>query len=155
MHIRHFSDADAAELSALIRQTLKVTNSKDYPPAMIEDLVKTHTEDYLKQRAAQTHFYVAEDQSRILGCGAIGPWDGREDECCLYSIFVHPDWQGRGLGRFIIERLEQDPYCLRAARIEVPASLTAVPFYLKLGYQYKAGMKEPDERLLVSLEKYR
>jgi len=37
----------------------------------------------------------------------------------------------RKIGRKIIETLEKDEYFLRAKRIEVPASITAVPFYKK------------------------
>jgi len=51
--------------------------------------------------------------------------------------------------------LEKDEYFLRAKRIEVPASITAVPFYKKMGYDYKNGVAEPDEEGLVRMEKFR
>ena len=53
------------------------------------------------------------------------------------------------------ETLEQDEYFLRAKRIEIPASITGVPFYLKMGYHYKNGISEPDEEHLIRLEKRR
>ncbi len=91
----------------------------------------------------------------IIGCGAIGPYWEREDESSLFMIFVLPEYQSKGIGRKIIETLEQDEFFLRAKRIEIPASITAVPFYLKMGYKYKNGITEPDEELLIRLEKYR
>lgn len=36
-----------------------------------------------------------------------------------------------------METLEQDDYFFRAKRIEIPASITAVKFYKKFGYDYK------------------
>ena len=93
--------------------------------------------------------------SNIIGCGAIGPYWGREDESSLFTIFVLPEYQGKGIGRAIIDTLEKDEFFLRAKRIEIPASITGVPFYLKMGYNYKNGITEPDEEHLIRLEKRR
>ena len=71
------------------------------------------------------------------------------------SIFVDPDKQGKGIGRLIMNTLENDEYFLRAKRIEIPASITGVPFYLKMGYHYKDGISEPDEEHLIRMEKNR
>ena len=66
-----------------------------------------------------------------------------------------PEYQGKGVGRKIIETLESDNYFLRAKRIEIPASITACPFYRKLGYTYKNGIDVVDEEQLFRLEKFR
>ncbi len=66
-----------------------------------------------------------------------------------------PEHQGKGMGRAIIDTLEKDEFFLRAKRIEIPASITGVPFYLKMGYNYKNGITEPDEEHLIRLEKRR
>lgn len=44
-----------------------------------------------------------------------------------------PEYQGKGVGRKIIETLEGDEFFLRAKRIEIPASFTGAPFYEKMG----------------------
>ena len=99
--------------------------------------------------------YVICDGEKIVGTGTIAPYWGSETESILLTIFILPDWQGRGLGRLLIETLEQDEYAKRAGRIEIPASLTAVNFYRHLGYDYKNGVTEPENGLLYRLEKYR
>ena len=38
-----------------------------------------------------------------------------------------------------IATLEDDEYFKRATRIEVPASMSAIPFYRKMGYEHKNG----------------
>ena len=155
MKIRRFTENDAEKVSTLIICTLKTTNSKDYSEESIKALEKQMQPSHILERASWTHFYVVEDNDTIIGCGAIGPYWGSETESSLFTIFVLPEYQGKGIGRKIIETLEQDEYFLRAKRVEVPASITAVNFYRKLGYDYKNGVDRPDEEELYRLEKFR
>ena len=155
MTIRRFRDSDAETVSALIVRTLLVSNTNDYPAEMMEALAKTQTPKHVRQRASWTHFYVAEEAGSILGCGAIGPYWDREDESSLFTIFVSPAHQGRGIGRAIVETLEKDEFALRARRIEIPASATGLPFYQKMGYTFKNGVNSPDGEHLYRLEKHR
>ena len=155
MDIRRFQESDAAAVSELIRTTLQITNSRDYPSKIINALIERETPDHILQRASWTHFYVAEADSKIIGSGAIGPYWDKQDESSLFTIFVRPDCQGKGVGKAIVETLERDPFALRAKRIEIPASITGLPFYLKMGYSYKNGIAEPDEERLYRLEKSR
>lgn len=154
-NIRRFHDTDADEVSALIIKTLRTTNRKDYSEDYIENDVKMFSPEGVIKRAGWTHFYVVCDGTVIVGCGAIGPYWGKEDESSLFNIFVLPEYQGRGIGRMIIEALEQDEYFLRAKRIEIPASITACEFYKKMGYTYKNGINVVDEERLFRLEKFK
>ena len=153
--IRRFKEADAQKVSALIAKTLRTTNIKDYSPEFIENEVNVLTPEYIAWRASWTHFYVVCEGETIIGCGAIGPYWGSETESSLFTIFVLPEYQGKGVGRRIIKALEQDEYFLRAKRIEIPASITALNFYKKMGYNHKPGHELPDEEQLYRLEKYR
>ena len=155
MIIRRFTEDDAEKVSAMIIQTLKTTNSKDYSKESINAFERQLQPSHILERAAWTHFYVVEDNDTIIGCGAIGPYWGSETESSLFTIFVLPEYQGMGIGRKIIETLEQDEYFLRAKHIEIPASITAVNFYRKLGYDYKNGVDRPDEEQMYRLEKFR
>ena len=155
MNIRRFASGDAQAVSDVIITTLRISNTRDYPPAMMEELILHMQPEDILQRASWTHFYVAEDAGRIIGCGAIGPYWGKEDESSLFTIFVLPECQGQGVGRKIVETLEQDEYALRARRIEIPASITGLPFYQKMGYTFKNGNDQLDEEMLYRLEKFR
>ncbi len=153
--VRKFTNQDAKETSDVIIKTLRISNSKDYPEEYIERDVKMFTPEGVIERAGWTHFYVICDGEAIVGCGGIGPYWGKEDESSLFNIFVLPEYQGKGVGRKIIETLEQDEYFLRAKRIEIPASITGCEFYKKMGYTYKNGVDTVDEELLYRLEKWK
>ena len=155
MNIRRFQNEDANELADVIAKTLRTTNIKDYSLEYIENDISFLTAEKLIERSSWTNIYVVCDDNKIIGCGAIGSYWGKEDESSLFTIFVLPDYQRKGIGRKIIQTLEQDEFFLRAKRIEIPASITAIPFYLKMGYTYKNGITEPDEEQLVRLEKFR
>ena len=155
MIIRRFEEKDAGAVSGLIAETLRKTNRKDYSEEYLEDIIRHLQPDDILARAGWQHFYVAEEDACVIGCGAIGPYWGREDESSLFMIFVHPEKQGKGVGRALVKTLEQDEYALRARRIEIPASITGLPFYQKMGYTFKNGVDAPDEERLYRLEKYR
>lgn len=108
--IRRFQDKDAEPVSEMIADTLRTTNSRDYSPEYIENDVKKLSPEHIRERAGWTHFYVVCDRERRVGCGAIGSYWGKKDESSLFTIFVHPDYQGKGIGRKIIETLEQDEF---------------------------------------------
>lgn len=153
--IRRFAEKDAQEVAALIGETLRISNRKDYPEEYITQGIALFTPEYVTQRAGWTHFYVVCENEKIIGCGAIGPYWDKTDESCLFSIFVLPEYQGRGYGRLIMETLEQDAFFLRAKRIEIPASITACAFYRQFGYDFKDGIAETDEEGHYKLEKFR
>lgn len=154
MYIRRFEDRDSKELAGVIAETLRTTNSKDYSAEYIENDISCLTAEKLIERSGWTNMYIVCDDNRIVGCGAVGPYWGKEDESSLFTIFVLPEYQGRGVGRRIVEILEQDEYFLRAKRVEVPSSITAVEFYRKMGYDHKNGVAKPDDEQLYRLEKF-
>ena len=72
----------------------------------------------------------------------------------MLTVYVLPDLIGHGIGTAIIHALENDEYFLRAKRIEIPSSITAVNFYRKMGYRFKDGGGRDDEGL-IRMEKLR
>ena len=142
-------------VSELICKTMSISNSKDYPLHLIEHFIESELPEHILEKSLRTHFYVAEEQDNIIGCGAIGPYWGKKDESSLFTVFVLPEYQRKGVGRTIIETLERDEFFLRVKQIEIPASITGVSFYLKMGYDYKNNITEPDGEHLIRLEKFR
>lgn len=155
MLVRKFKQEDAIHIAEMMAKTLSMTNADDYSDEYIKDVVHTFLPQYLIERASWTNFYVVCEENQMIGCGAIGPYWGKTDESSLFNIVVLPEYQGKGIGRKIIETLENDEYFLRAKRIEVPASTATHKFYIKMGYDYKNGITSADEEWLFRLEKHR
>ncbi|MDI6666611.1 GNAT family N-acetyltransferase [Leuconostoc falkenbergense] len=154
--VRKFLNTDAEVVAQLISKTMRITNIKDYSIEFIEKDLQSLKANDLIERASQFHCYVIEnsDDGAIIAVGSIGPFWGSQTESSLFNIFVDPDYQGHGLGRKIIEILETDEYFLRASRIEIPASKTALRFYQKMGYNFKNGIDKVDSEELYRLEKF-
>lgn len=151
--VRPFEKGDETAMAQMIAYTLRVSNRDDYSPEYLEDIVGHYPPVFFSEHAEDSHFYVLCDGKRIIGCGGItGRW-GSPAESYVFSVFVHPDYQGRGLGKMIMEALESDEFFLRASRTELNSSITAAGFYQKLGYAFKDGITTPDEAGVIKMEK--
>lgn len=153
--VRRFEEDDADEVSKLIVRNLLEINSKDYGIAVMEKLAKVYNPEKVLNIASYAHMYVFEWNGKIVGTGSISSFWGSKTESILLTIFVLPEFHGKGIGRKIINTLEQDEFYARATRVEVPASITATEFYRKFGYDYKNGVKELDEEHHYRLEKFK
>ena len=138
---------------------------------IIECLIKNHdykaksevaeynfSPEFILKRATSFHGYVVLDDDEIIGVGMIGPYWGSETESSFFTIFIDPNYIGKGVGRRIIETLEQDEYYLRADRVEIPTSITGLEFYRHFGYDFKVTDKVfgniVDEEGEYRLQKY-
>ena len=151
---RRFCKADAEEVAGLIIRNFKEINSKDYGKDDIDERVKKCDSEWVKERASYANMYVFCLNEQILGVGSISSFWGSQTESILLTIFVLPEFQGKGIGRTIIKTLEQDELFIRAERVEIPASITAVDFYREFGYEFKNGVKELDKEGTYRIEKY-
>ena len=138
--VRRFEDSDAEAVANLMHRNFREVNSKDYGTEAIEALLKSHDAAFVRYVASYAHMYVFCRGEEIVGVGSISSYWGSETESILLTVFVLPEYHGKGIGRTIIRTLEQDELFLRAERIEIPASITAVEFYRGLGYDFKGGI---------------
>ncbi len=153
---RAFKNSDADEVANLVKETMLTTNIKDYSIEYLENDLKNLTAQAFIEKAKYFHCYVLIDdtKNKIVAVGSIGAYWGKKDESSLFNIFVSPEYQGQGNGKKLIQVLEQDEYFKRAKRIEIPASITGLGFYEKMGYSFKNGDNMLDDEQLYRLEKY-
>ena len=153
--VKTYQEENAEEIVNLIVRNFREVNVKDYGEKAIEELVVTHDANWFKGVAEYANVYVFWNEGKIVGVGSISSFWGSLTESILLTIFVLPEFHGQGIGSYIIDTLESDELFLRAERIEIPASITAVGFYQKMGYDYKNGIKELDDEQHYRLEKFR
>lgn len=153
--VRRFQEKDAQEVSNLMCRNFRKVNIKDYGAEAVEELCASHHAKWVKETAQYAHMYVFLYKEKIVACGSIAGLNGSMEESYLMTVFVLPQLHRQGIGRKLIEVLEQDEYFIRARRVELAASITAYEFYRKLGYDFKNGEKKLDENGLYLMEKYR
>jgi putative acetyltransferase len=105
----------------------------DYPPEIIEawaplPISDEHVETVLANPEGEIRF-VAVVADEILGIGAV-VLDRRELRAC----YVAPHATRRGVGAQIVRRIEQTARDNRLNALWLDSSVTAEPFYARLGY---------------------
>lgn len=153
--VKPYREENAEEIVAMIIRNFKEVNVKDYGKAAMEELALTHDVAWFKGLADYANVYVFWNEGKIVGVGSISSFWGSPTESILLTIFVLPEFHRQGIGNYIIDTLEADELFVRAQRVEIPASITAVEFYRKRGYEYKNGIKELDDEQHYRLEKFK
>lgn len=128
MKIRAFAPHDADAVSALIRHTMATSNAADYPLERLQPLMDYFSPEKVLRLSEERICLVAEVDHRVIGTVAL---DAEE----LCTFFIHPDFQGQGIGSALLAAIEQRAIDVGIAQIHTDASLTGAPFYARRGYQ--------------------
>ena len=126
--MRLFQDEDAEKLSQIIRSDLEQINSKDYDAEVIVAMTKHFSPETLKQMAREREVFVIEVESEVAGIISL-------IENKIFSVFVDPTLQGKGVGKKMMNYIEQVIKDRGYGYVELPSSITAHEFYKKLGYE--------------------
>lgn len=143
MLLRKYKPADCKELSELFYNTVHTVNAKDYTKEQL-DVWATGQVDLEKwNQSLQDHFsVVAVEDGIIAGFGDI------DSTGYLDRLYVHADYQGKGIAAAICCQLEQ----AAQGSIYTHASITARPFFEKRGYNVIRGQQM--ERQGIFLKNY-
>ena len=121
MHIRPYRSSDCPALAELFYQTVHAVNARDYSPEQLDAWADGRVELAAWDASFRAHdTRVAVEGGVIVGFADLGP-DGYLDR-----LYVHRDWQGRGVASALCDALP-------AARI-THASITARPFFERRGW---------------------
>jgi ribosomal protein S18 acetylase RimI-like enzyme len=72
--------------------------------------------------------FVAIISGRVVGTGSL---NGQT----VSSVYVHPDYQGRGIATKLMDAVEDAANVQSQATLSVQSSITARPFYAKRGFK--------------------
>lgn len=146
MLIREFKERDAKELSELIIKNLETVNIKDYPQEAINALNPRNLPDKLIQKSKNRVLLIIKEKKHIIGTASLV-----ENE--VKSVFVKTDLHKQGVGKRLMQKIEEIAKEKNIKNLFLFASLTAVKFYKKLGY--KVIKKESNVLDNISLSVYR
>lgn len=132
MKIRSYKKEDLDEILMLFYETVHSVNLKDYSLAEADAWApKEPDRDRWSKNLEGQDTLVAEQDGKIVG---FANWDREEYFDCLY---VHKDFQGKGIASQLADEIESRAQCSRSAVLHVEASVTARPFFEKRGYTLK------------------
>ena len=147
MIIDTFQDSQAEEVAELINRNLLEITSKYYSSEYVTSLVDHHSPKQLLEKAKTQVIFVAVEDGKAVGTGSIANF-GNSEMPSYYgtSIFVALEFHRRGIGRQLMQKVEEKALELGADKITVRAAVNAREFYEKLGYSYRDGLETPDEK---------
>lgn len=130
LRLAPLSACDAAAAAELFHETVHAVNARDYTPEQLDAWAPGG--DGPARRLAE----------RLLGQGALGAWEGGvlvgfgslEGTDLLDMLYVHKDYQGRGVARLLAGTLECEARVRGARAVRTLASITARQFFERRGY---------------------
>ena len=145
MYARKFRVSDAVEVAKLHRNTIRFVNSKDYPPKQIKVWSGRTTAKRFRDSIKEFFRFVAVDNSKIIGFGDFT----KEGE--LKGLYVHKDYQGKGVGSLLLKKIEKSARLKRFKKLFLYSTITAKTFYMKNGYKVikKTKLRIKNQKLTV------
>ena len=126
MTLRDYCKTDCTELARLFYDTVHTVNAKDYSREQLDAWATGEVNLEAWNKSFQAHnTVVAEIDGQIVGFGDM------DETGYLDRLYVHKDYQRRGVATAICDALEQNT---KAAEFTTHASITARPFFEKRGY---------------------
>ena len=127
MEIRRYKSVDLRQISRLFYETVHAVNIKDYTKEQINTWATGRIDLKEWDASFQRHItYVVTENDLVVGFGDI------DRTGYLDKLFVHKDFQGRGIATAICDRLENEA---EVECIRVHASITAKSFFERRGYR--------------------
>ncbi|MEK9280148.1 MULTISPECIES: GNAT family N-acetyltransferase [unclassified Bradyrhizobium] len=140
--IRPALEDDADEISAVILRALREANAKDYSDEIIERVERSFSPSAVLQLIGKRTVFVATIDSRLVGTASL-------DGSVVRTVFVAPDVHAQGIGRLLMAEIERTARERNISSLTVPSSVTAEPFYARLGFKAVRDSYYGDERTIV------
>ena len=127
IQIRKFAPEDGPSSARLFYDTVHTINRKDYTEEQLDAWAPKERDLEAWTDSFQSHTaFVAEMEGRIVGFGDM------DETGYLDRLYVHRDFQGKGITSALCDALEQ---AVPAKGFLTHASLTAYSFFQRRGYR--------------------
>jgi predicted N-acetyltransferase YhbS len=140
--IRLAQPDDAEGISRVIVAALRQTNAKDYSKEVIARVELGFSPAAVSDLLARRLVFVAINDDAVVGTASL-------DGTVVRTVFIEPSWQGRGIGRALMTEVACVAVKRGVATLAVPSSVTAEPFYAKLGFTSVRDSYHGEERTIV------
>jgi GNAT superfamily N-acetyltransferase len=141
VEISRATAGDAEAVYEIVLRALRERNARDYPVSVIDRLVLTLPEG-VASKLEEWHANVAVVDGRTVGTGSL---NGKT----VGAVFVHPDYQCRGIGTKLMGAVEKAANVQSLNTLSVQSSITAQTFYAKRGFKVVREAFYGEERTIV------
>lgn len=129
MLIRSHRNSDIPGITRLYYDTIHLVNANDYTLEQLDAWAPTVPDvSFWKARLKKYRVYVAEEDKCVVGFTELDT-TGHID-----CFFVHHEWQRRGVGSRLMQRVVATAGRELIPRLFAEVSITAVPFFRSQGF---------------------
>nr|WP_207732337.1 GNAT family N-acetyltransferase [Heliobacterium chlorum] len=130
MNVRRYRDSDLPQVLQLFYDTVHTVNARDYAVDQLEAWAPLEPDEkrwagFMRENIS----YVVERDQQILGFGDL------TEKGYLHTLYVHKDYQGKGVASTLLETFEKEAAKLDVTTITTEASITAKDFFELKGFK--------------------
>jgi 2-polyprenyl-3-methyl-5-hydroxy-6-metoxy-1,4-benzoquinol methylase/GNAT superfamily N-acetyltransferase len=140
--IRLASFGDAQAISAVVLRCLHGMNVKDHGSILTAQQAETWTIDGVLGRLRECIMFAAVSGGEVVG---VAGFDGRQAR----TVFVRPDWHGKGIGSLLMRAIEDLAAEMGCSELSLLASIAAQGFCARLGYKPVQDVLHGEERSIL------
>jgi putative acetyltransferase len=130
MQIVAYIQEYAEQITDLFHDTIHQVCSEDYTAEELDVWAPTPMDyDRWASRLERTKPLVAIKNDKVVGFGEL------ESNGHIDCFYIHKDHQRSGIGRALMDRIEENAKRNVCAKLFAEVSITAKPFFLKMGFR--------------------
>lgn len=127
---------DLVETGEVIKRTLlPILKSQYLSEKVTEEILSRYDLDKFTDLIKGKYFFVVKDGQKIVGVGGLKKDDESQIPNRLTTFFVDPDYQGKGVGRMLYEKVKEEAIKHDCRKLVVSSSPGAEPIYKHFGFK--------------------
>ena len=138
MYLRAYCEEDLSKVMRLFTQTVHRVNRRHYTPKQLDAWAPAHPDERVWQASLTAHDTLV----AVIGEELVGFAD-MDEQGYLDRLYVSADHLGEGIGRALVQTLEAHARQAGVTCFHTEASLTALPFFQRLGYRILSPQYKP------------
>jgi len=130
MKVREYQAKDAPTIAELFSSTVREINGKHYSERQLNAWASPDKDaHFFHTKLSQSRSFVAEEEGEILGFADLLP-----ERRLLMYFYVHKGHQRKGIGKALLDKIENIAKEQGIEEIYTDASITAKPFFEAMGF---------------------
>ncbi len=142
--IRRAEEIDCEAILHVHIRAIRELAKSHYTPEEIDAWASPRKPEHYAESVRNKEFYVAEENGVTIGFGTLNQWQSE-----IEAVYVSSEVARRGIGKAILQKLEERARDLNIESVKLDASLNAIAFYKSAGYEPQLKTKH---RLTLGVE---